>query len=674
MSKRNRKTRGVSLVQHFDPPEGYVGGFGWMCGYSADAAFLDMATERFTGLARAQRAHVGRIALAVMLDPGNPMIAPIDAPGVAHLPMRELLAQPFELLHAKVALLGFRDAHDPARWVVRLLVSTGNWTRDTLEQSLDLVWRVDLASASLASPDAQTQHACSDIHAAHNLLVYLQGYFDQRLLDVSVNGHLGDTAKARSEFDGWLDHAAECRQGAPRFFDNRSDSLLAQLPAAIERTGARATCHYLAMGSGFYETAKRQGAVPAVLHRIVTTLKGEGRLTRNCEIDVFVNPLGCQAVAQSVTAMAEAGYTVRPAQAPALLFPDSKDRSLHAKFLFAANLRKDSNDCTSAWLYLGSGNLTEPGFAAPAGRGRGNLEAGVVIAAPGLYWFEKGRVEPARVVTNLLPMQWGVQCEGDGALNAGGDMPERLDAWIAAPVAYLEWFEPAAATQTPGRLGVPETLPHDAAFEVLDEAGEACAVVDGKFIWRGERPRQARVRWTGTGGARHESLLPVLDEFGRIAATGLTALDLDEVAWQLAQFPSMPDDEGTDRDGAPYDPATGEPAPLPRAAPVRSDYAIRQMMELVENIAARQTTVARPDWHAWCNRLEQTLMRASDSSGVRTFIGLQINPLSPLRAAPFRPDFAETDCTEEGKRYRDALGRIEKAWDVAALTPIGEAQ
>jgi hypothetical protein len=49
VSKRTPKTKGVSLLQHFDPPAGYVGGFGRVCGYSADADFLDMAAERFTG-------------------------------------------------------------------------------------------------------------------------------------------------------------------------------------------------------------------------------------------------------------------------------------------------------------------------------------------------------------------------------------------------------------------------------------------------------------------------------------------------------------------------------------------------------------------------------------------------------------------------------------------------
>src|SRR5215207_9116290 len=124
-----------SLAQLFDPPDGYHGIFGWICGYSADAGFLEDAAERFSGLTKAQRAHQGRMVLAVMLDPGNPQILPSEVPGVLHLPVKSPKL-PFRLLHAKVAVLGFQR---PDGFLVRVIVTTGNWTRQTLEESLDLV-------------------------------------------------------------------------------------------------------------------------------------------------------------------------------------------------------------------------------------------------------------------------------------------------------------------------------------------------------------------------------------------------------------------------------------------------------------------------------------------------------------------------------------------------------
>ena len=96
---RNSKTLSTpSLAGHFDAPEDYAGCFGWLCGYSADALFLDDAATRFTRLTNRQRAHQGRIELAVMLDPGNPHISLQDVPGVGHLGMKANENKPFRLL------------------------------------------------------------------------------------------------------------------------------------------------------------------------------------------------------------------------------------------------------------------------------------------------------------------------------------------------------------------------------------------------------------------------------------------------------------------------------------------------------------------------------------------------------------------------------------------------
>ncbi|WP_374483686.1 hypothetical protein [Zoogloea sp.] len=116
----------LSLAQHFDAPAEYRGAFGWICGYSADAAFLNDAAERFTRATQGQRAHGGYVSLALILDPGHPAIGPVDVPGLAHLPIRHLPERPFRLLHAKVAVLGFRHESGDGRWRIRLLVSTGN--------------------------------------------------------------------------------------------------------------------------------------------------------------------------------------------------------------------------------------------------------------------------------------------------------------------------------------------------------------------------------------------------------------------------------------------------------------------------------------------------------------------------------------------------------------------
>lgn len=678
--KRNRETpRPPSLAQHFDAPEGYTGHFGWLCGYSADALFLDNAAERFTRLTYPQRAHQGRIALAVLLDPGSPPISLQDAPGVAHLPIKDHANKPFLLLHAKVALLGFRHQENHSQWQLRLMVSTGNWTRQTLEESLDLVWRIDIDSEYLNKLDTNGQQNCADVKAAWNLLEWIQRLYDTRLLNASANGHPSETMSAQKKISGWIDACSKKAQGRPRVFDNRHQSLLSQLPEKIKVSG-EVKRNYLAMGSGFYEGPADHGKLPVVPIEIVKSLRKEGLLTRMVKIsaksnglpkksgiDIYVNPAACQAIATEVESLQDCGMTIRPAATPPIVFGESVQRTLHAKFLFSANFSKDSNNCSSAWVYLGSGNLTCPGFYKKMSASAGNFEAGVVFAPNLLSWKKNKTTEDHQVVTNLLPIQWDAEIGDATPLSAGADMEQRDAIYVAPPVAWLTWHE----TDGMRELRTDELSVTD--FQVFDSAGIVCLKTQTGIQWREAQPRQIRIRWHAND-QQHESLIPVVDQYGRIAATELRAIDIEEAWWQLAAFPLPPAEEGEDDedgDGG-TDKTEGMVTAKGRSTPM-SSYPIRQMMELIEGIAAKQTGIEEMDWVLWCNRLEQTLGQTGDSAPVNYFRDeLKLNPLSPLRHPSFRPLFAETCDSTAGRLYDDTLGRIEVSWKVNELSPIVE--
>jgi hypothetical protein len=335
----------LSLAQHFEAPDDFAGCFGWLCGYSADVGFLDDAVERFRRRSHAQRAYEGRIAIALMLDPSNPQIPPKEVPGVLHLPLIGI--RPFRLLHAKVAILGFRHASDARQWRLRLIVSTGNWTRETLEASLDLAWCVDHSNEDLKSRDDSIRQARADFKAAWELLDWLRNQYDFRALNAKPAGRK-DSESESTMVEAWI--ADTIRNGgriAPRFFDNRSESFLAQLPELIREHASQSARNYLAMGSGFYEASENNDAIPSVLKSIVSSLQQEQLLTRHPEIDVFVNPMACQAVANSVPSFNNAGWTVREAGQPECF---KTPRSLHAKFIYSASHRDNSDACNSAWI------------------------------------------------------------------------------------------------------------------------------------------------------------------------------------------------------------------------------------------------------------------------------------------------------------------------------------
>ena len=654
-----------SLAQHFEAPDDFVGCFGWLCGYSADSGFLEDAVERFMRRTHAQRAYGGCIAMALMLDSSNQQISPIDVPGVLHLPIRTV-PQPFLLLHAKVALLGFRHTSDDRQWQLRLIVSTGNWTRGTLQDSLDLAWRIDLSNDDLQARGDGVPQACADIRAAWHMLDWLRNQFDVRALNAKPpNRSDSESINCSRRFEEWVEKAIRVGSGiTPQFFDNRNDSLLKQLPKQVREHGAQTARNYLGMGSGFYESSDDPNKIPSVLTRIVETLQDAALLTRQPEIDVFVNPLGCQAVAKAAETIKAARWNVREAGFPDYLKKEPS-RTLHAKFIFSANHRDNSNLCNSAWVYLGSGNLTGPGFANKVNSQNGNLEAGVVFAPESLQWDECRGVPPEDLVTNVLPLQWKKDIgQSPDSLAVGDDMPDPEIRYSAAPVAYLFW----ATEDGVGWLRPIEEVIE--SFEVLNENGQACDRESIKgFRWLSTQPRQVQVRW-GVDEKEQKACVPVLDKFGRIAATTLPRIDIEEAWGQLASFPMPPDDEELLPDGDDHS-VVGAAQPS-TGAPATASYPVRQVMQLIENIAAKQTSVSQADWTTWCTRFEQCLSQVVGSPVLLEFLKLGLNPLSPLWHPPFRPDFAMTAEKPDGRRYEEALQRVETAWNVAGLTKFGD--
>jgi hypothetical protein len=647
----------MSLAQHFAAPDEYVGEFGWLCGYSADEAFMGIAAERFSTENAAARASSGCRRLGLLLDPGNPQLTSAAVPGVMHFPVkrRDL---PFLLLHAKVAVLGFRRPDNPREWQLRVLVSTGNWTRVTLEGNIDLAWRVDIDSRAL---DNTTAGDCADLAAAWDMLMWLRGFFDTRILDALPAGRSDtETQLAQQNLERWVGQAAAKAQGTPRFIDNRGQSLWAHVQRKV-KSSKKAPRNYLAMGSAYYQGAN--GAqLPSVLQAVVTGLQDAKLLTGSAGVDVYVNPEACQAVAPATPAIAAKGWTVRPPR------KQGGQAFMHAKFVFSAKYLEASNKCVNPWLYFGSGNLTGPGFLKKASAAAGNLEAGVVLLPEHLLWEQMPGTDPADVVENLLPMQWTQDATLAGALQQGEEMADRDGQFVAPPLAWLMWQGDGPQA---GWLVIPDNT--DAPFELLDSSGVPCVRdATARIRWQSAQPVQVGVRWL-VDDMEYSAQVPVIDEQGAIGAAPARPLGLDEVGWELVNFPALPaeDDPGTiDCPGAPST-MPDEPQILP-GWKGSLQYPIRMMMQQLEMIADIQCSVDPLDWRAWCNRLEQVLCRAGASVGVAAFRALGIDPLSALRAPAFRPAYAETDQTGEGKRYEETLTRIALAWKVNELVALGE--
>lgn len=120
----------LSLSAYFVPPTDCIGEFGLLTGYSADTHFFNDALDKFTQTIKSQRAYEGSGYLAMMLDPSHHQISAVDCPGLVHLAAKSNTEKKFRLLHAKVALLLFKNKLTEQK-IIRVIVSTGNWTRQT---------------------------------------------------------------------------------------------------------------------------------------------------------------------------------------------------------------------------------------------------------------------------------------------------------------------------------------------------------------------------------------------------------------------------------------------------------------------------------------------------------------------------------------------------------------
>ena len=132
------------------------------------------------------------------------------------------------------------------------------------------------------------KQARTDISGAWDLLSWLRQQYDSRVLLANPL-----RAKAITDMDTLLFKQITLKASglSARFFDNRTASLLAQLPAKVVSASGRGVArNYLAMGSGFYESSLL-GKTPSVPLQVVRGLRGDvvesdtgrrARLQRTC--------------------------------------------------------------------------------------------------------------------------------------------------------------------------------------------------------------------------------------------------------------------------------------------------------------------------------------------------------------------------------------------------------
>ncbi|NJR72345.1 MAG: hypothetical protein HC782_04840 [Gammaproteobacteria bacterium] len=168
----------------------------------------------------------------------------------------------------------------------------------------------------------------------------------------------------------------------------------------------------------------------------------------------------------------------------------------------------------------------------------------MLFAPSELYWEKDKKTTKNQVVTNLLPIQWDTQINAQAEMSVGGSMELREELFIAPPISWLEWHDDSSVKELrTNDLNVAKA----ADVKVLDPNGASCQPSETGFLWPAEQPREVSIRWK-MGDQSIKARIPVIDKYGRIAATTLAAINIDAAWWQLADFPIPPEDDGDDSD------------------------------------------------------------------------------------------------------------------------------
>jgi hypothetical protein len=651
-----------SLLDLFTPPDDSRRGvFGLMCALSGDAVFMDSVMSAFTGLTARQRERLGRISMALFLDGSHGQIE--DMPGLAWgFPIQ---GKPkIELMHAKVALLGYGPAAVGKPDYFRLIIFTGNWTTDAVNAQLNIVWYCDYdtTSSQPAKQEAADIYVCLDFW--RSLL---------KLMDNGKGYYL--LAQPVSERTTWFIKHIEKVVPKPgetwtaRFFSNITgearknhgvftrNSIGAQVIERICRD--RKARNFICCGSGFYEKAGRKPEEPEVLRDVVRLLQQKrGGLTANLSGEnkyLVINEKTSGAVGHWLK-RGEPGddswafcrpYTV-----------ENPGASLHAKYLFIANWVFKTERYASGLIYIGSANISKQGFALGPGTG-GNVEAGV--------FFSLEECPSEEELCTMLGIADEEVDPSDILDKTDDEETEKGTMGLPPPppIHYLVWDHEGKTLRIP-------QIDENECWKIISIGGKSVSAGLNVVRLDKECPGFSVELVAQRNGRKQTWRVPVFVEHGTFCTPAPVPKTAHELLASVVDFPdSLPEDDDPDSGDRPEDPGRlGLRKRGNTAAQVLSEERIRLSefplhlaTTLVETIAQKNQLISEdmmPDWVAHLRRL---LLHELDPVVSQKLRALGIDFLETMRSAA---GFASPVTTAE---YLGLIDEVRKMW-----WPVGSGQ
>lgn len=637
----------TALLDLFAPPPGYTGNFGWICGFTADGAVMREIADRFTIGAGSFATTFQRPALLLITDPASPQIAPDRAPGVYHMTLAPSWRERFRgrgIFHAKVALLHFSGTTSKTSTtqpdIFRLVVSTGNWTRETLERNIDLFWSVEVPH----SDPPVVSRSLTDIMVARDMFTGLQPHLSPNPWAVAPDG---DAMQAPYADTLRLLNAIKAPPSeTPRFFHSMDQPLRKPL---LERFDGQQHGPLTILGSGFFAggdpapvgSSQPQGA-EVFLRKLVSDLSDKDKAQPVC---IVLNPDACQDLATAAPAL-----KARQWRFFAPRFPEGNDGAqgkLHAKFIY-----RGKKDRLKGLLYIGSGNLTPAGMGALAGSGIWNFEAGVVIPVDKP---DRPDVHLPYCATEELDLK-------ETKLQGGGPFEIACEFSGDCPLTHFTLIENSA-----GLWLQPRPVPSDFCGIHFSHSGGNWQPLSERIALNPERlpPALVRLRWSSDGDDTANIAVPVLNERGLQVVPEAQHRRLEDVWDALMQIaatgrePEPEPSENEEDDEGRHKGSRGQSATTGPAT-----YATRRLMAVITAFGEVQAELPAGQTRLWANRLIEHARSLARTEGdvLRGLQQIQLNPFRHLGRTEFMP----LGLTGEDKEHlRSAHTEAARLWGVA---------
>jgi hypothetical protein len=617
-----------TLSSLFAPPENLQSIGGALCAFSSDADLLEQALFRFTRVPPGSRRSRGSVDFTLMLDPAHEVLAQDVVPGLLQLRPKssEQRIWKFRDMHAKVALLAFGPARmgEPSQY--RILVSTGNWTKASAQQFIEMVWHIDI----------HAQSSKQDQWELHAIASFLQGLLGCYQTGEAMKVH--ELIRKATAFGAKLPARATLQ-----FMQSSGQALLPQIAKGLKDKAN--ACNYLVCGSGFFEQKHDPQEQPKVLSDLVIQFQKDGILTQSIDNKVIVtNGDQEDQVIAAYRSKALIGWNLHHPKDP-VSDKDKPRTQLHAKFLFVAKNR--AGRLSSCWLYLGSGNLSKRGMLLAPSHG-GNIETGVLIKVDELDTPQK--------VLRLLPVGNKFKPnELDGVVLEIGEPTSKEPDQPPSPIIYFQVLNNGLLSiiwdpevLTTGELAV--ILP-DGTRQILQPLQATLSL--NSLEW----PRSLEIQWNGSS-----CKVPCLDVAGDFKRQTIKNPSFGNWLDLLRGFPETLHDPDPDEEDESDSGAENPTAPQGAGAQwdIQSggrDFPAHTAMMLVETIADRNGSVPEESAADWLHYLRHILLEECPDSQIEGWKLLQVNflvaLLNPEGFAPTWNDLAA---------YRALIQQVATEW------------